>query len=156
MGKSKPNVGIYRDLSLDRAWWGRGICGSQHCSLGSPLSWPQTWTDRSGLAFPWPSPHLRGCCGEACYMPLEHRMGSSASLAPLLGKLRVNWTSKDHGAERSILACLASLHLSDFGACVLDLNVWFWDEVIQAEPPPGVRLYEVCRESSSLPFGCVT
>lgn len=68
---------------------------------------------QTGLAWPFLGLLLTSeAAGEACYMPLEHRVGSSASLAPLLGRLRVNWSSKDHGTERSILDCLASLGLS--------------------------------------------
>lgn len=37
-------------------------------------------------------------------------------------------------------------------SCFLDIDLWFLNEVMWAEPPPGARWYGVCRESRNLPF----
>lgn len=84
------------------AWWGRGICGSQHCSLGSLLSWPQTWIRQA-----WPRLSLASSL-QRLLRRLWHAGRALPLLLPLPGKFRVNWSSKDHGAEWSFLVCLSS------------------------------------------------
>lgn len=65
-----------------------------------------------------------------------------------MNNLRVNWSSRPIGFERRIPTCLANLHLSmvvhiALSLYFLDLSLWFWNEVIYTEPPPGARWYGI-------------
>lgn len=65
-----------------------------------------------------------------------------------MNNLRVNWSSRPIGFEWRIPTCLANLHLSmvvhmALNLYFLDLCLWFWNEVICTEPPPGARWYGV-------------